>query len=176
MYRQSKHNRTALCPICGKEFSYYWSPSRIVRITCSNTCHGKRKANNVDEYRLDAETGCWMWQRYTDPKGYARMSVGGKRPLAHRVFYERANGPIPDGMEIDHTCNNSSCVNPEHMVPRTPSEHKQRHDFDYLSPDAIREIKALFPAETQAAIARRFNIDPSTVSRIVRGETWVDVA
>lgn len=169
-------NRTAICPVCDKEFSYYWSPSRIVRITCSNECHGKRKAKTIEEYRVDEQLGCWVWQRYTDPNGYARMSIAGKRPLAHRVFYERANGPIPAGMEIDHTCNNPSCVNPDHLVARTPEEHKRRHDFDSLSPDSIREIRSLFPAMTQAAIARKFNVDPSTVSRLVRGEIYADVA
>lgn len=163
-----------MCAVCGSPFQA--RPGKAAqRRTCSLTCAAAFKAKAIAEYAIDEVSGCWVWQRYTDARGYARISVKRKKVLAHRAYYERVNGPIPAGMELDHTCNNPSCVNPAHLVPRTPEDHKRRHDFDYLSPDAIREIKSLFPACSQAEIARQFKIDPSTVSRIVRGENWADV-
>lgn len=36
------------------------------------------------------------------PDGYLQVSLFGKTQLVHRVIWEMHNGPIPDGMEIDH--------------------------------------------------------------------------
>ena len=45
---------------------------------------------------------------------------------AHRVIYEAEVGPIPEGMELDHTCNVRACVNPAHGEPVTPAENRRR--------------------------------------------------
>lgn len=62
---------------------------------------------------------CWLWIGYIKPNGYASFYPGGGRHVskvyAHRFAYELVSGPIPDGMEVDHTCNVRNCVNPEHL-------------------------------------------------------------
>lgn len=73
------------------------------------------------------ESGCWEWQRYRDPRGYAKVSVGGgRKELAHRVSYELHIGPIPAGLTIDHLCRNTSCVRPDHLEPVTLRENIRR--------------------------------------------------
>lgn len=42
---------------------------------------------------------------------YIRM--GGR--YAHRISWEKVNGPIPKGLTIDHLCRKKHCVNVEHM-------------------------------------------------------------
>lgn len=59
--------------------------------------------------------GCWQWTGYLMPNGYARFSLRGKQHYAHRVAYECVNGPIPDGLVIDHLCRNRGCANPAHL-------------------------------------------------------------
>lgn len=54
---------------------------------------------------------------------------------AHRVIYEWAFGPIPDGMDIDHLCRNRACCNPWHLEVVTRSENLLR-GFD-ARPDAL---------------------------------------
>jgi len=76
-------------------------------------------------------SGCWEWRGYADPNGYARIydperPQGQRVQWAHRAFYERHVGPIPAGMEIDHTCCNTICVNPAHLEPVTRPEHIRR--------------------------------------------------
>jgi hypothetical protein len=82
-------------------------------------------------YIVDEKTGCWVWQLYCDRGGYARitrMREGRHAAWAHRYFYEKKFGPVPEGKELDHVCNNRKCVNPDHLQPVTRAEHKLRTD------------------------------------------------
>lgn len=63
---------------------------------------------------------CWTWTAAASG-GYGRTYKDGRMVLAHRVSYELANGPIPDGLVIDHLCRNRRCVNPAHMEVVTHS-------------------------------------------------------
>lgn len=69
--------------------------------------------------QVDTSGDCWLWTGYVKPNGYASFYPGGGRHVskvyAHRFSFEIHRGPIPDGMEIDHTCNTRSCVNPAHL-------------------------------------------------------------
>jgi hypothetical protein len=76
-------------------------------------------------YLVNAETGCWEWQRYKDKSGFGRISTtGGYSPLAHRQFFQRLRGPIPAGLTLKHKCHNHGCVNPDHLelTPLAPHQ------------------------------------------------------
>lgn len=70
--------------------------------------------------------GCWLWPGSLRSAGYAQVKWQGRPTLAHRVAYELLVGPIPDGLELDHTCNVVRCVNPAHMEPVTHAENRRR--------------------------------------------------
>ena len=40
-------------------------------------------------------------------EGYRKVRLNGKRYMLHRIIYEMANGPIPEGILIDHINTNS---------------------------------------------------------------------
>lgn len=55
----------------------------------------------------------WMGQRL--PKGYGTLAINSVRTYAHRVAYSLAFGPIPDGFQVCHRCDNPPCCNPTHL-------------------------------------------------------------
>lgn len=62
---------------------------------------------------------CWIWTSVLRGNGYGAIRVGSKFALAHRVSYEMHRGPIPAGLTIDHLCDETRCVNPDHLEPAT---------------------------------------------------------
>ena len=63
--------------------------------------------------------GCLEWTGYTDPNGYGQIRVDGRNPLTHRLAWELAHGPIPDGLNILHHCDNPPCcdaIDTEHHL------------------------------------------------------------
>ena len=74
---------------------------------------------------------CWEWQGYIDRNGYGKAydpsaERGSRLDWAHRVSYRFHRGPIPDGLELDHECQNPPCINPDHLAAVTRSEHVRR--------------------------------------------------
>jgi hypothetical protein len=77
--------------------------------------------------RVDFDTNCWLWVGAVQTSGYGSVGIGNKRTaLVHRLSYEAHNGPIPDGLTIDHLCRNKTCVNPDHLEPVTLAENIRR--------------------------------------------------
>ena len=68
---------------------------------------------------VNADTGCWEWTASTTGAGYGKVWWEGRLQQAHRTTYEILVGPIPDGLVTDHLCENTVCVNPEHLEPVT---------------------------------------------------------
>lgn len=70
---------------------------------------------------------CIVWTGAIQTSGYGSVGVGdGRTALAHRVAWEHVNGPIPDGMTIDHLCHFKRCVNVDHMELVSRSENIRR--------------------------------------------------
>ena len=85
------------------------------------------------KYIPEPNSGCWLWEggihftRGGGPYGAIRNENGYKpaQLQAHQAAYQLYKGPIPDKFDIDHTCKNTLCVNPDHLQAITHQQHSQ---------------------------------------------------
>lgn len=91
-----------------------------------------RSTRNVMDWVVpEPNSGCLLWLGKVNPCGYGQVWVrdGGPRGRyrsAHRVAWELSNGPIPEGLQVDHLCRVRSCVNVAHMELVTPAVNTWR--------------------------------------------------
>lgn len=135
---------------------------------------------------VEPSNGCWFWTGPSHQKGYGTFSLFGRLVRAHRFAYEAFVGSIPDGMLVCHKCDNPPCVRPDHLFVGThidnrndmlrkgraprPEELASRAK---LTNAQVIELRALSASGVRNCdLARRFELDSSTVSEIVRGLLW----
>ena len=79
--------------------------------------------------KVDQTDSCWNWTAAKSNTGYGNFYDGEKCISAHRWSYLNFVGEIPEGRQIDHMCNNTSCVNPDHLRVVTPKENWRRSNI-----------------------------------------------
>lgn len=69
---------------------------------------------------------CWPWVGTVDHKGYGKFRVLSwprSTTNAHRIAWIVTRGPIPDGLNVCHKCDNPPCCNPAHLFLGTQAEN-----------------------------------------------------
>jgi len=79
----------------------------------------------VEQVATRHDDKCWTFPA-TGGGGYAVLRHRGEVVKACVVAYELRYGPVPEGLELDHTCMHKWCWNPDHVEPVTRSENVLR--------------------------------------------------
>lgn len=118
---------------------------------------------------------CWEWQGYRLPSGYGTFSVNGTKRLVHRYSYEFHVGPIPDGVEVCHSCDNPRCCNPAHLFLGTQEANmadmtKKGRRFTKLTEAQVAEIrhKYVWYSVTYKMLAHEYGVYQSQIYNIVK--------
>lgn len=123
--------------------------------------------------------GCWIWTANKNNKGYGLFRPGGLAPkrLAHRLSYEDANGRIPDGMVVMHSCDNPSCVNPDHLSAGTMADNsrdavvKSRYANQKLTDaQVIALLRDYVSGKGTVEISAKFGISRKSVNDYTSGK------
>lgn len=76
--------------------------------------------------RIDNDSNCWIWMAGSKDKNrkYGIFQIGNKGYRAHRVsMYLYKGFDLNSKEQINHKCNTTSCVNPDHLYIGTQSEN-----------------------------------------------------
>lgn len=135
----------------------------------------------VDKVSPCPNTGCHLWGGAVQRGGYGALMIGSSRSevdrrrtvAAHRFAYAVFVGPIPDGFDVCHKCDNPGCVNPDHLFVGTTREnvldmHRKGRAPDVWRGKFSRSEEAFIAASDMRGVdlARRFGCRPETISRI----------
>lgn len=135
------------------------------------------------------ESGCieWPGRRKTGKFPYGVITIeipgkGSKIIRAHRVSYSIHKGPIPEGMNVLHTCDNPPCVNPDHLFLGTRDDNNKDCKAKGRNIVGARHWRAKFTDEdivfirksslSAHELAQIYNVVSSTITRIRSGSRW----
>jgi hypothetical protein len=138
-------------------------------------------------YKIDSN-GCWICTSHSkDDFGYPYYFFEGKLIRMSRYMYQKHKGTIPNNLIIRHTCDNSSCINPDHLTIGTKKDNMQdavlrernirgeRVHTNKLTEEQVREIKKLLQNKYRGYItdiAKMFNVTLECISSIKAGHNW----
>lgn len=141
-----------------------------------------------DKVMPEPNTGCWIWIGALNKGGYGSFTVDSKPWKAHRYSYYLDSGEIDPDLDVLHKCDNTWCVNPAHLFQGTAldnitdmmsknrgnkakGERNCKAKLREGDVSAIRSFKDVSSSELSAI----YGVSPSTIRRIIRGETWSHV-
>lgn len=204
----SENDSIRSCKKCGKEFIP--TPSNVKNgfgFYCSRKCGGTHftvplKERFQSRIRKKNEFGCLHWVGFVNPKTGYGTSTDRTRQVSpigvHRLAWEFANGPIPDGMHVLHKCDvyyapdditYRRCVNPEHLFLGTNDDNiadkvakgrNRRGENLYnakANDEIVREIRSSYATGiwTAKALGSKFGLSESVIFSIIHRRSWKHV-
>lgn len=134
-------------------------------------------------FYVEKTDNCWLWNGAKHKTGYGKLCFqGNKTDTAHRVSFKLFKGPIEDGLYACHTCDNPSCVNPDHLWLGTAQDNKtdqieKERGLIKLFPMDVVKIRELWGKSgwSNKKLCEEFNVTATTISNIIKRKLWKHV-
>lgn len=144
----------------------------------------------LDKERFETKVlktdGCWTWTGVVTKLGYGHFWLDGTNKLAHRVSYLIHKGD-PTGFKVLHSCDNTLCVNPEHLRLGTQADNvrdmdqkgrrkvltREDHGRAVMTEESVKALR--FDASirmNRKFLARKYGISLAQVNNIIARRQW----
>jgi hypothetical protein len=142
----------------------------------------------------EPNTGCWLWIGSINKFGYGMVGYNRIQNYAHRLSYEVYKGSIPEGLLIRHSCDQPSCVNPDHLELGTDMDNNKDmvnrgrewyqktvsnfrvgesvSNSKYTESQIVNVYKLLKQGVPVCEISKTLNIPRNHISNIKSGKCW----
>lgn len=137
------------------------------------------------EAKIQRSDGCHEWLAAKDQDGYGIFQLNRRARRAHHIAYALAKGISPDGLYLLHSCDNPSCVNPDHLTQgdtrgNTADRHAkgrdargERNGHPKLNEAAVRDcFRRYREGESQRSIARAHGISQTLIRMVLMRKVW----
>lgn len=185
-----------ICPVCNNPFVTWPFRTRTDRGKfCSKACATIAQSIPLAVRFwsfVNKTDSCWLWTGAHGAYGLINRHSRTKTLLAHRLSWEIANGPIPEGAFVLHNCPNGEdnplCVRPSHLWLGTPLDNAldmiakgrskpprgELNGSAKLTWEIVRGIRArhALGGISLGALAAEFHVTTSTIWHIVQKMTW----
>ena len=129
---------------------------------------------------VDKTESCWLWTGPLHKTGYACIYHKRKFYYVHRLVKEWSlNRSISAGLECCHSCNNKSCVNPDHIREDTRSSNiidnvvSGNHNTVKLTTECVKTIRKMISlGRSDKEIAEDFNVSRRNINDIRNYQSW----
>ena len=125
----------------------------------------KTRARFEAKFTPEPNSGCFLWLSGISGSGYGAFWDGSRQRGAHCVAFELCRGPIPEGMLVCHTCDEKSCVNPEHLFLGTHADNMADRDAKGRQAKGDRSGPRLHPESYPRGDAHPSRLHPERLAR-----------
>ncbi|MGD9727415.1 MAG: HNH endonuclease signature motif containing protein [Nitrospira sp.] len=129
-----KHYAKGLCKSCYNGHVPYRNSPQLLSDPALKERFDK---NRVEQ----GEDDCWLWEASCNSSGYGQFMFNGKPIGAHRMSWALHHQKMPGRTDVCHSCDEPSCVNPNHLWRGTRKQNHQ--DMSRKGRHALQKAKRL---------------------------------